>query len=214
MMVVHSSISDIGEASLIGQLLADLGLRSNLLGIQGIASDPVCFQNVCLDGIPSDVVTDVDILLCAPGQPESAIAVEVKRIKVGASALRSGRPNKLDELKKAVQQANLLARAGFSQVYLFVLVVVDSREKNMGKISYDGADSELRSLIEQAISVKGLNPRVGLVRYEFVQPMDHAPLGEGALNAYGARLVRSAQKVPQPDELTRWVADLMERPTK
>jgi len=87
-----------------------------------------------------------------------------------------------------------------------VLVVVDSREKNMGKISYDGADSELRSLIERAISVGGLNARVGLVHYEFVQPMDYPPLGVCALDAYGAHLIRSAQTVPQPAVLSRWLA--------
>lgn len=213
-MVVHPSISDIEEASLVERLLADRHLRSNLLGIRGIPADALYLQKVHLDGIPAGVVTDVDILLCAPGRPDSAIAIEAKRVKVGPKALRSRRPNKLHELKKGVRQANLLAGIGFSQVYLFVLVVVDSREENAGKISYGGADSQLRSLIGQAISVSGLNPRVGLVHYEFVQPMDHASLGVGALGAYGAHLVRSAQAVPQAAELTRWVARVMEQGTK
>jgi hypothetical protein len=218
-MAVQPSISDIEEGSLVEQLLADPSLRSNLLAIQGIPPDPLYFQKVDLDGAPGGVLTDVDILLCAPGQPESAVAIEAKRVKVGANALRRRRPNKLRELKKGVQQANLLAQIGFSQVYFFVLVVVDSREKNMRKISYDGADSELRSLIEQAIieqaiSVGGLNARVGLVHYELVQPMDYPPLGMGALDAYGAHLIRSAQTVPQPAGLSRWVAEVAEHRTK
>src|SRR5205807_941816 len=104
-------------------------------------------------------------------RPDLAIAIEAKRVKV-----RSGRLNKLHDFKKGVRQANLLARIGFSQVYLFVFVVVDSREQNAGRMSYDGTDSYLRSVIEQAISVSDLDPRVGLMHYEFVQPMDHAPL--------------------------------------
>jgi len=115
-MAVQPSISDIEEGSLVEQLLADPSLRSNLLAIQGIPPDPLYFQKVDLDGAPGGVLTDVDILLCAPGQPESAIAIEVKRVKVGANALRSRQPNKLHELKKGVQQANLLAKIGFSQV--------------------------------------------------------------------------------------------------
>ncbi len=208
-MVVNPSISDIEEASLVEQLLADRHLRSNLLGIRDIPPDALYFQKVDLDGIPGGVVGDVDILLCTTGRPDLAVAIEAKRVKI-----RNHRLNKLHGFKKGVRQANLLARIGFSQVYLFVLVVADSREQNAGRVSYDGPNSYLGTLVERAISASKLNPRVGLMHYEFVQPMDHAPLGVGALGAYGARLVQSAQAVPQSVDLTRWVAGVMNHGTK
>jgi hypothetical protein len=43
------------------------------------------------------------------------------------------------EYDKAVSQANRLAEMGFAQVYLFVIVVVDSRENNQGRYTYEGS---------------------------------------------------------------------------
>jgi hypothetical protein len=41
------------------------------------------------------------------------------------------------------------------------------------------------------------------MHYEFVQPMDHAPLGVGT---YGGHLQRIVETADQPDALTQWVA--------
>jgi hypothetical protein len=130
-------------------------------------------------------------------------------VKVGASAFLSGRPNKLHEFDEGVRQANLLAQVGFSQVYLFVLVVVDSREQNAGGISYDGLTADLQRTIESTISTRELVQRVGLMHYEFVQPMDNAPLGIGT---YSAHLQRIAETAVQSPELTQWVAQVIARP--
>ena len=135
-------------------------------------------------------------------------AIEVKRIKVGASAFRSGQPNKLHEFEKGVRQANLLAAVGFSQVYLYVIVVIDSREQNASRITYDGPTPELRHTIRSAISIAGLESRIGLEHHEFVQPMDSAPLG---LGTYFGHLDRIAQTAQQPTALTEWVAQVIAR---
>lgn len=157
---------------------------------------------------PGDFVGDVDILLRSKNQPALATAIEAKRVKVGPEAFRTGAPNKLQEYQKAVRQANRLAQVGFSQVYVFVLVVVDSREHNDGRISYAGATSALRGVIDNAISVHGLDQRIGLARHDFIQPMDHAPLGIGA---GGTHLIRPAKLVAQPVTLTEWITRLVER---
>lgn len=177
--------------------------RSRLLNIHGIPRESIPFQRVPLNGLPGTPVGDVDILLSVPGRPELATAIQVKRVKVGAAALRDQRPNKLQEFKKGVRQANLLAKIGFSLVYLYVFVVVDSREINAGRSLYKGLTKELRSLIERAISPHGLHVRVGLMYHEFVQPMDNVPLGTGT---YFGHLVRSARPISQPAEVTSWVA--------
>ena len=168
--------------------------------------DPVVLQKVPLQDAPGDFVGDVDVLLCAPDRPSVATAIEVKRVKIGASAFRSGQPNKLREYRKAVRQANLLVKVGFAQVYLYVIVVVDSRENNDGRYTYDGPTPELHAAVESTISLEKLEPRVGLVRYEFVQSMDHPPL---TLGTSGGSLARLAQAAPQRTDVTTWVAGLV-----
>jgi hypothetical protein len=206
-MMAQPSIADIPEASLVQHLLSDGYWRSNILGIRDIPDETLDFQRVPLDSAPGNFEGDIDILLCSQSQPYAAITIEVKRIKVGAEALQSGQPNKLHAYKKGVAQANVLARIGFSQVYLCVLVVVDSREQNVGRISYAGPSPEIRNLIKHTISVSGLDQRIGLLQYEFIQPMDNVPPFMGG-SAHG-HLVRLAQAVTQPAALTRWVEQLV-----
>jgi hypothetical protein len=81
--------------------------------------------------------------------------------------------------------------------------VVDSREQNGGRITYDGLPIDLASAISRFISPVGLQPRVGLIHYEFVQPMDDRPLGIGTS---GGHLIRLAEPTVQAEEVTNWVA--------
>jgi len=161
---------------------------------------------VPLIDFPKALSGDIDILLVPPDRAELSIAIEVKRVKVAATAFAGGRPNKLKEIAKAYQQANRLAEAGFSQVYCFLLVVVDSRSNNEGRFSYEGLTTSLKQLIDTAISIEGLNDRVGLVHFEFVQPIDDEPLGSGT---YGGDMKRLAIPVDQPEEVTAWIARLL-----
>ena len=201
--VSYPSIAEIPENLLVEHLMSDNYWRATVLGLHGVPADPVILQCVPLNGTPGSFKGDVDILLCSADDPRLATAVEVKRIKVGASAFHVGQPNKLHEFEVGVRQANMLADIGFCQVYLYVLVVVDSREQNAGRRTYDGLTPDLRRIISDTISTGSLAPRVGLFECEFVQPMDHAPLGVGS---YSGRLHRLAQPVAQAPALTNWVA--------
>ncbi len=60
----------------------------------------------------------------------------------------------------------------------------------------------MRNSIERVISPSGLDKRVGLMHYEFVQPMDNEPLDVGT---YSGRLVRRAKAGAQPTKVTEWV---------
>lgn len=204
MTLLCQSIANITESHLVQELLAHPQWRSRLLAIRGIPDDVHASTNVSLLNAPGNNGKggDVDILLCSPGRPDLATAVTVKRFKVRPPAFDTEQPNKLGGFKKAVQQANQLAKFGFAQVYLFILVVVDSREQNNGRIGYIGLSAKLKNVIEQAISLGGLHQRIGLMRYYFVQPMDDAPLGTGT---YQAHLIRMATEVTQPTALTDWV---------
>lgn len=200
---LHESIANIGEADFVERLLAHSYHRSNLFNVKGIPRRPWVLTRVPLIGLPNDPEGDVDLLLCEAGKPESAIAVEVKRFRADVEGLESDCVNKLPEFRKGVGQANKLARIGFSQVYLWVVVQVDSRRQNRGQITYAGLDARLQGQIGSVISTYGLADRVGLLSYEFVQPMDHAPLGVGS---GGTHLERVAQVELQTQAVTDWVS--------
>jgi hypothetical protein len=205
---LHASLADIPEKELVRRLLESPLSRADLLGIRDMPTDPQIFQAINLRSAPGSAETDVDLLFVEANAPEATVAVEVKRVKVQASTFRNGTPNKLHEYEKAVKQANLVAHVGFAQVYLYVFVVVDSRDHNAGRVTYAGLTPELRARIDAAISLEGMEPRVGLVVHELIQPMDHAPLTVGAGSM---ELRRLATVADQPAELTRWLAAL--RPT-
>jgi hypothetical protein len=110
---------------------------------------------------------------------------------------------------EGVRQANENAALGFSQVYLWIAVLIDSRTRNAGRYTYDGPDSRLRSAIENTISTAQLHPRVGLIRNDFVQAMDRPPF---ELSASGLSLKRLATSATQPAHLTEWLSTLKPSP--
>jgi hypothetical protein len=198
---VYNSIADFKETDLILQLLADEHWRQRLIGLNGIPDDSDLYPEVSLDGLEG-LEGDIDLLLVPPGKPEYSTAIQVKRVKVNESSFATDAPNKLAELKKLKQQANPLDHVGFWQVYCFVLVAVDSRSHNAGAFSYAGLTPSLRAKINDAISLESLSVRVGLVHFEFVQPIEDRPLGAGT---YFVRPKRVAKTLPQPSNVTEWV---------
>lgn len=136
---------------------------------------------------------DADIVLFSREHPEQTVAIEVKRIKFGISALRpGGRPNKLHEYKKAVEQANRLHEVGFWKVYLYAITVVDAREQNApklnsGKLVFDGLSMEWRSFLASLVTTNGLRPNVGLCALDLTQTMDDEPFVVGS---HGLHLIR------------------------
>jgi hypothetical protein len=205
--LTHSSIADIPENELVQRLLSPVW--RDMFELHGIPRGMLDKERVLLKTAPGNFEGDADVLLCSPGRPHEVVAFEVKRIKFGRSALRpGGKPNKLGEFDKAVQQANRLAQVGFWQVYLYVIAVVDAREQNVGQNTYLGLSSELRSLVVSVVTPKGLNARVGLGELEFTQPMDHAPLTCGT---HSLHLPRLAIPSPQNNELTRWTAEVFSK---
>jgi hypothetical protein len=100
---------------------------------------------------------------------------------------------------------------GFSQVYLWIFVLVDSRRRNNGRVTYDGLTPALSKRIEETITTRGLDTRVGLIHHEFVQPMDQEPLDVGV---FGGHLIRLAREDPQSAEVTAWVERMSYSPNK
>ncbi len=204
---LNPSLVDVPEGELVSRLLADPHWRASILCLKGMPEAPRLLQRVAL---PAGFAGDADILAVRPEWPSDTTAIEVKRIKVGPSAFETGVPNKLHEYEKGVQQANLLSEIGFGQIYLFVVVVVDSRHRNAGRYTYDGLTSDLRAVIETRVSSRDLAEDVGLVVHEFVQPMDYPPL---ELGTYGGGLKRLARRRTQPRSVTDWVLEQLAGPT-
>lgn len=207
--LTSSSIADIPEDQLVGYILADPLWGREFFQFADMPDGMANRQCVSLKTAPGSPKGDIDILFCAPDLPNHAVAYQVKRIKFGINHLRNGTPGKLGEFEKLVRQANLLARMGFWQVYAAVIVVVDARDQNGGKVTYQGLPSRMRSLISSAISTEFLDERVGLAVLEFTQPMDYEPLTNGA---HGLDIRRFAQSTPQSEELSKWVANTFSTP--
>jgi hypothetical protein len=208
--LIGDAIVDIPEGRHVELLLSDAHLRSRLFELYGNPKGVLDRQRVPLAG---GFKGDADVLLIGPNRPEETVAIEVKKIKFGVRALRPrGQPNKLHELEKAIEQANLLDRVGFWKVYLYAIVVVDAREQNAaeestGKLTFEGLSADLKSLAASVITTRGLNERIGLCHLEFAQTMACDP----SVGTHGLQIVRRAIATQQGEGLTRWVADVFSK---
>jgi len=198
----HLSIADINEDELVEILVG----RGEVFEVFGMPRDGSYRTRVLLNDAPGDFRSDIDVLLCDTKRPQEAAAFEVKRIKFGLSAFKpDGRvvPNKLREVEKAIEQANRLAQVGFWKVFLYVIVVVDSRQRNAGAVTYAGLSSREKSMLEPYLRMDKLDSRVGFSVLEFTQPMDFVPLMVGN---HGMHIRRMPTAEEQSDALTKWVS--------
>jgi hypothetical protein len=201
----HPSIADIAEEDLVEILVK----RGEVFDVFGMPRDAAYKSRVLLNDAPGDFRSDIDVLLCNRERPGEAAAFEVKRIKFGLSAFKpdgSVVPNKLREVEKAIEQANRLAEVGFWKVFLYVVVVVDSRGRNAGAVTYAGLSSREKSMLEPYLSMDKLEPRVGFSLLDFTQPMDAIPLTVGT---HGMHIRRMPTAQEQSAELTRWVSGVL-----
>lgn len=210
---LHMSITEVPEHDLVAMLLRDVYYRNTYLNIHGLrADDAVIWKDIPLRKFRKSVPGDVDILIVPNGAAEQSTAIQVKRYKLKIESDDADYSRQIgwmaDLFSGGVRQANENAELGFSQVYLWIAVLIDSRVRNAGRYTYDGADSRLRSAIENTISTARLAPCVGLIRNNFVQGMDRAPF---ELLATGLSIKRKATIADQPQELTRWLASLKAR---
>lgn len=194
MPLLHESIADIPEKELVTHVLNDVRYRESLLNIRGLVTrDSRLLEQVELRHFRPDVAGEVDILVVPNGAPEQSTAIQVKRFKAvvtmdeqGRDKAQIGHPQRFMELmRKGVEQANATKAVGFSQVYLWIFVASDTRGRNSGWYTYEGPDARLRSQIRNAIAPVGLDDGIGLMEFEWCQPMDRPPF---ELNTHGGHL--------------------------
>jgi hypothetical protein len=213
--LIHDSLAEIPEDKLVNRIVTDPLWGRDFFMFYGMPSEMVSRQCLSLTRAPGNPKGDIDVLFCAPGLPQQAVAHQIKRVKLGINQLRNGTPSKLEEFKKLAQQTNLLSRMGFWQVYADVIVVADAREQNAeaqstGKLTFQGLSSELRSLLYSAVSsaMPLFESRIGIAVMEFIQTMDSEPFTVGT---HGLDVRRFCGPAPQSEELTKWVKEVFSK---
>lgn len=216
MPLLHRSITDLREQELVAHVLNDVHYRNTLFNIRGMFTKGArILEEVPLHRLRKALAGDIDILVIPGGQPELSTAIQVKRFEAiirmnaeGLDVVDGGCPERFRKLMaRGIKQANRTKALGFAQVYLWMFIVIDTRHRNNGWYTYEGPDSLLRSQIHQSISPVGLDPTIGLMEFEWCQPMDRPPF---ELSTHGGHLRKLAEMTPQPSEITEW---LLTRPS-
>lgn len=115
---------------------------------------------------------DVDAILLPRGEAGSAVAYQIKRVKVSDTTFQTLMPGKLGGFPKAVQQANATVGLGFSRVVLSVLIVTDGRCRREFNFAFRGPTGKIIGQVNQALDLTDLHRDIGVARIEITQPVD------------------------------------------
>ena len=100
-------------------------------------------------------------------------------MKVSLAQLSAKTPGRLQDLKEAVRQANLLVDVGFWKVYLYIFALIDARDWDL--LTEDRLHfNEIKCKISLAIgnSIADLNIRVGVFEVELLLTQNIDPASE------------------------------------
>lgn len=178
------SVTDIPEAELCRWLFSDPTVSAPLYRDLELAPSSLAAFSVPTTCIMPNAEGpgDIDVLVSASPHHEIAVAIEVKRVKIDADTFHTGMPGKLQDLRRGVQQANLLGRLQFSRAMLLVVVVTDGRERRGLNFAFRGPEVPmLRKAIDEFPDRKRLAPNVGLAFIELTQPVDKAIADAGSI---------------------------------
>ncbi len=195
------SIADVPEHEIVELLLEEEPLRGMILSAAGAhRASHIHFR------VPSAELTsdrrkdgDVDLLVYGDAGPQSAAAYEFKRVKIARHTFKTGTPNKLSAISKAVHQANALEQIGFSAIVLAVLLITDGRERLEFNFAFRGASHDLLRTVDSAIDLSDLHPDVGVCRFEIMQPINRDFTMSGGIMVKAFRIPNIRT---QPQELT------------
>jgi len=149
---------------------------------------------------------DIDVLVCAPHQPDQAVAFECKRVKIKAEAFETLQVGKLAGLADSTHQVGGLHGIGFSRCFLLVFVAADGRERSQFNFAGRGPTAALVRCVDDAICGLTIHPDIGVVSVELVQPTARGFEDAGGA---GIRVLRSASGQRQPPGLTKRVEEYL-----
>ena len=146
---------------------------------------------------------DIDVLAVDPAQPEHAVAIEVKPVKMLPDSYWTSLPNKLQEIAKGCKQVGLLRKIGFHRSYLLVAVVADGRERMDVNFASRGPTPALVKAVRETLGSLDFHPDVGVIVIEATQPIDKDICDAGAVGIWTHQAVTA---IAQPPDLTASIA--------
>lgn len=131
----------------------------------------ICFDiGVSHPFLPRHSGGDIDLLAVAEADPREAVAVQAKRFKI--SLCDGGERVSLDgeKLDTLIQQCNDTILCGFDRVYGLALVMIDGQLNSTVSVLHRGTSENTFRRLYQFVKSRPLNPAVGMVFAEVVQP--------------------------------------------
>ena len=205
---VVPSVTETSEQELVASLLADarvLGLIVTSLGLD----PPVRHAQRVTEPFtsPSQKPGDVDVLLAAVGQPQHAVAMEAKWVKVRSEGEGRQRVNKLNAVGRAGDQTEGLLALGFARAYLMLLAVVDDRQDRRTNFLFRGTTNETFQKIIDFAEESTIPADAGILYVELSQPLAKH-VGEAGMVSIG--VLRQATQREQVGELTQRVLSYLQ----
>lgn len=204
------------EKALVKWLVNEVSARMLLLEVLSRSQDAL-YKVEVQDPFYGATEGDIDLLLCNPGAPHEAVALECKRVKVEVEDNGNDRINRLEDVGEGVKQAKKLYQTfSFFQTYLTVISAIDAARRTNVNILYngitsqsipnwDGSTTTFRNIV-QFPHREELPPEIGIIFIEVVQPSGQRFEEQGTLRI---GVHHPATPRPQRPEDTRRIEALM-----
>lgn len=149
---------------------------------------------------------DIDVLVCALNQPNLAVAFECKRLRIKPETFQTLQIGGLPGLDESIHQVRGLRRIGFSRCFLLVFMAVDGHEQVNFSFLDASPTPSLIQAFDRALDKLPIDPEIGMVCIELVQPTvkDFCLTGGS-----GVRVLRPAGFQSQPATLTKRIEALL-----
>ncbi|MGA9509538.1 MAG: hypothetical protein WBV55_13050 [Candidatus Sulfotelmatobacter sp.] len=206
-------ITELSESALVQWMVKQA--RAKVFSELGM-SHSALYRCEVLEPFYSHTEGDLDLVLWEGDAPQEAVAVECKRVKVKTLDSNSDNVNKLEDVTQGVRQANrLYDKFAFFQTYLMIMTAVDASRQDETNIPCRGISSTrspdygetgtLRKIVEFP-EHDTLNPNIGIIFVEFVQPSEVSFERCGSLGFY---VHRAAQPRMQLENVTNRLLTLI-----
>lgn len=153
---------------------------------------------------PYHVPGDVDMIIVNPDEPNHSIAIEFKKVNVIVTH-ESEKINKIEKIKRAINQTNGLLELGFHKVYLAVVAGSFGAKNTKVNFLYRGMTDETFQKVYDFPDRENLDDKVGLIFIEIIQPTLNPLDYTGMINIC---IENIAKEQDQPKELTNKIKSL------
>ena len=135
---------------------------------------------------------DIDAILCHNSDPRKSIAFESKKVKIRFTETKESIINKVESLRKGVEQVNALSKLGFYKCYLLVMIVTDGGNLQGEDQIFKRASNKDLDRIYNFDGYRNLESNIGIILCLITQ------LSGKSLNMNNAVAIREHKKaIPQ-----------------